>query len=72
MKDDGIDALKGFISKETLLREYPELTSEGRVRWWVRHRHTNGAAGAIMVVGRRAFFNSERMLEWLRTQDRAA
>lgn len=66
------DFLKDLVTKETFLKECPELASDGRVRWWVRHRHNNGAAdaGAIIVIGRRAFFHPKRMAQWILDQDK--
>jgi len=67
-----LDELNELISKETFLQRYPEIANDGRVRWWIRRRHSNGAAeaGAIVVIGKRAFFRPRRFAKWILSQDK--
>jgi hypothetical protein len=68
------DLFSELVTGPQLTAENPSLFPSGRLKWWVRHRHHNGAAeaGAILVIQRRAFFHRQKMKAWLLEQDKSA
>ncbi|MGX1101595.1 hypothetical protein [Amorphus sp. MBR-141] len=70
--DGRVDHTKLRTVKQ-IVGEAPWLT-EGKMRWWLFHRHANGLdqSGAIVRVGGRIYIHVDGFQAWLAEGSRAA
>jgi len=56
----------------TLARKYPDVFSEGGLRWQIFNADKNGLneSGAIIRLGRKVMIDSDRYFDWLYSQNR--
>ena len=61
-------ALESLRTVRQLCEEYPQLFTEGRLRWLIFNADANGFADCIVRMGRRVFIDKAALTTWLRSQ----
>ncbi len=57
--------LQSLRTVRQLCEEYPQLFTEGSLRWIIFRRKTNGFDRCVLHVGRRLFIDLEELRQWL-------
>jgi len=55
----------------TLAQKYPNVITEGGLRWEIFNKDSNGLkeSGAILKRGRKILIDADRYFDWLRNQN---
>jgi len=55
---------------KTLAQKYPNVITEGGLRWEIFNKDSNGLkeSGAILKRGRKILIDTDRYFDWLRNQ----
>ena len=65
--------LKDVCTPKALVKENPELFTEGQVNWLIKTRHKNGLAetGAILKISRKIYLKKSKFFDWFLRQKAA-
>jgi hypothetical protein len=65
-------ALSDYQKVPTFIQDNSHILSEGRLRWWLRHRHKNGliACGAVVEVEGNLYVNVPKFVAWFQAGGR--
>jgi len=65
--------LNDVCTPAALVKENPELFTEGQINWLIKTRHKNGLAetGAILKISRKIYLNKSKFFEWFMQQKAA-
>jgi len=65
--------LNDVCTPTALVKENPELFTEGQINWLIKTRHKNGLAktGAILKISRKIYLNKSKFFEWFMQQKAA-
>ena len=63
--------LDDLVTPNSVIRNYPEVLNQSRLRYLLREREKNGLveSGAVMQKGRRLVIAVPRFLQWLAVSD---
>lgn len=66
-------ALADFQRVPAFIEANREVVSEGKARWWLRHRHENGliSSGAVVEVEGNLYVNVPRFVAWFQAGGKA-
>ena len=58
----------------TLAQKYPDVITEGGLRWEIFNKDSNGLkeSGAILKRGRKILIDADRYFDWLYSQNQTA
>ena len=48
-----------------LCEEYPQIFTEGSLRWWIFRREYNGFSHCIVRIGKRLYIDLRMLRQWL-------
>ena len=60
--------LSNLRTVRQLCEEFPQLFTEGRLRWWIFNAENNGFAPCLFRKGRRVFIDKAALTNWLNSQ----
>ncbi len=62
--------LNDVCTPKTLVKENPELFTEGQINWLIKTRHKNGLAetGAILKISRKIYLKRSLFIDWFTSQ----
>lgn len=63
-----IPQLKHLRSVRQLCEQYPNLFTEGRLRWLIFNADQNGFGACVVRMGRRVLIDTEALTAWLAKQ----
>jgi len=65
--------LNDVCTPKALVKENPELFTEGQINWLIKTRHKNGLAetGAILKISRKIYLNKSIFFDWFMQQKAA-
>jgi hypothetical protein len=49
-----------------LCKEYPQLFTEGKLRWLIFNADTNGFSTCIIRIGRRIYIDTTELTRWMK------
>ena len=65
-------AFDDLFSVQDLAKAHPAILTEATVRWYLRHRDSNGLAPACVPLGKKLLLSGRRFEAWLATRTVAA
>ncbi|MEE9338702.1 MAG: hypothetical protein V3U87_11540 [Methylococcaceae bacterium] len=65
--------LEDVCTPKALVKENPELFTEGQINWLIKTRHKNGLAetGAILKISRKIYLKKSIFFDWFMQQKAA-
>ncbi len=62
--------LEDVCTPKALVKENPELFTEGQINWLIKTRHKNGLAetGAILKISRKIYLKKSIFFDWFMQQ----
>ena len=65
--------LNDVCTPKALVKENPELFTEGQINWLIKTRHKNGLAetGAILKISRKIYLKKSIFFDWFMQQKAA-
>ncbi len=65
--------LNDVCTPKALVKENPELFTEGQINWLIKTRHKNGLAetGAILKISRKIYLKKSLFIDWFTSQKAA-